>query len=425
MIGHCDCNNFYVSVFRVFMPALKGRPVGVLSSGDGCLVARSNELKALGVPNGIPVFQLAPDIRRQTVLLSSAYALFGEMSRRVVATMRATTGQVEPYSIDEQFIDLAGLSLEALQAHAEELRRIVQLSTGIPVSIGVAPSRTLAKVATGIAKKQPAFGGVCVLEADHPATLAHLEKMPVIDLWGVASRTGEKLARLGIRTALALREADPKAIRQRFGVVLERTLWELRGLDVIRLDDIDQKRQSIMTSRTFGQTTGNLADLQEAVRTHAQAGAEKVRRQQSVARAVMVFLSTPRFRSDLPQDCPSVTLPLPRPTDDSRLIVATAQRALAMIHRPGYQYAKAGVMLIDLADREGLQLDWLEAQEPETQRQQSAQLMRVMDAVNREFGRGTLSLGGERPQQSWRQRTQRPTPRFLTSWDELPTIRMG
>lgn len=144
MIGHCDCNNFYVSVFRVFMPALKGRPVGVLSSGDGCLVARSNELKALGVPNGIPVFQLAPDIRRQTVLLSSAYALFGEMSRRVVATMRATTGPVEPYSIDEQFIDLAGLSLEALQAHAEELRQVVQLSTGIPVSIGVAPSRTLA-----------------------------------------------------------------------------------------------------------------------------------------------------------------------------------------------------------------------------------------------------------------------------------------
>jgi|TARA_B100000929_G_scaffold196298_1_gene155717 DNA polymerase V len=407
------------------MPWLEGRPVGVLSSGDGCLVARSNELKALGVPNGIPVFQLAPEVRRQTVLLSSAYALFGEMSRRVVATVRASTGRVQVYSCDELFADASGLSCEALQAHAEQLRHTVQRNTGLPVSIGVAASRTLAKVATGIAKKQPAFRGVCVLEADHPATLAHLGKMPATDLWGVASRTGEKLARLGIRTALALREADPKAIRQRFGVVLERTLWELRGLDVIQPDDIDQKRQNIMTSRTFGQATGDLADLQEAVRTHAQAGAAKARRQQSVARAVMVFLSTPRFRSDLPQDYPSVTLPLPRPTDDSRLIVATAQRALAMIYRPGYQYAKAGVMLIDLADREGLQLDWLEAQEPETQRQQSAQLMKVMDAVNREFGRGTLSLGGERPQQSWRQRTQRPTPRFLTSWDELPVIRMG
>ncbi|SFI13663.1 Y-family DNA polymerase [Modicisalibacter xianhensis] len=425
MIGHCDCNNFYVSCFRVFMPQLRGRPVGVLSSNDGCLVARSNELKALGVPNGMPAFQLSPEVRRQTVLLSSAYALFGEMSRRVVATMQAHTGPVQVYSIDEQFIDLSGLSTEALQGHAAELRQEVQRSTGIPVSIGVAPSRTLAKVATGIAKKQPVFKGVCVLEADHPATLAHLDRMHVTDLWGVARRTGEKLERMRIRTALDLRKAEPKEIRKRFGIVLERTVWELRGVDVIRLDDIDQKRQNIMTSRTFGKATGNLDDLREAVRSHAQAGAEKVRRQQSVARAIMVFLSTPRFRSDLPQDYPSLTLPLPMPTDDSRVIVGAAQRALEMIYRRGYQYAKAGVMMIDLTDRDGLQLDMLDTQETEERRQRSAKLMGVMDALNREFGRGAVTLGGVRKDERWRQRNTRQTPRFLTSWKELPEIRMG
>ncbi|WP_281662257.1 hypothetical protein [Halomonas sp. Alg239-R46] len=260
----------------------------------------------------------------------------------------------------------------------------------------VAPSRTLAKVATGIAKKQPAFKGVCVLEADHPATLAHLERMHITDLWGVAKRTGEKLERMRIRTALDLRNAEPGEIRKRFGVVLERIVWELRGVDVVRLDDIDHKRQNIMTSRTFGQATDNMDDLREAVRSHAQAGAEKVRRQHSVAQAIMVFLSTPRFRSDLPQDYPSLTLPLPMPTDDSRVIIGVAQRALEMIYRRGYQYAKAGVMMIDLADRDGLQLDMLNTQETEERRQQSAKLMGVMDALNREFGRGAVTLGGMR-----------------------------
>ncbi len=425
MIGHCDCNNFYVSCFRVFMPELRGRPVGVLAGGGGCIVARSNELKALGVPNGLPAFQLPPDVRRQTVLLSSAYALFGEMSRRVVSTMQAHTGPISVYSIDEQFIDLSGLSIDELQDHVAELRLVVQRSTGIPVSIGVAPSRTLAKVATGIAKKQPAFKGVCVLEADHPATLGHLERMHITDLWGVAKRTGEKLERMRIRTALDLRNAEPREIRKRFGVVLERTVWELRGVDVIRLDDIDHKRQNIMTSRTFGQATGNMDDLREAVRSHAQAGAEKVRRQQSVAQAIMVFLSTPRFRSDLPQDYPSLTLPLPMPTDDSRIIVGAAQRALEMIYRQGYQYAKAGVMMIDLADRDGLQIDMLDTQETEERRQQSAKLMGVMDALNREFGRGAVTLGGMRKNERWRQRDTRQTPRFLTSWKEIPEIKMG
>lgn len=289
----------------------------------------------------------------------------------------------------------------------------------------VAPSRTLAKVATGIAKKQPAFKGVCVLEADHPATLAHLERMHITDLWGVAKRTGEKLERMRIRTALDLRNAEPGEIRKRFGVVLERIVWELRGVDVVRLDDIDHKRQNIMTSRTFGQATDNMDDLREAVRSHAQAGAEKVRRQHSVAQAIMVFLSTPRFRSDLPQDYPSLTLPLPMPTDDSRVIIGVAQRALEMIYRRGYQYAKAGVMMIDLTDCDGLQLDMLYTQETEERRQQSAKLMGVMDALNREFGRGAVTLGGMRMNERWRQRDTRQTQRFLTSWNEIPEIKLG
>tara|TARA_R110002051_G_scaffold200914_1_gene267680 strand:+ start:474 stop:1304 length:831 start_codon:yes stop_codon:yes gene_type:complete len=276
-------------------------------------------------------------------------------------------------------------------------------------------------VATGIAKKQPAFKGVCVLEADHPATLGHLDRMHITYLWGVAKRTGEKLERIRIRTALELRNAEPADIRKRFGVVLERTVWELRGVDVIRLDDIDQYHDQ--------------PDFRAGNRQHggpARGGAIACPGWRGEGAAPAVGRSGHHGLSldtKVPQrsstGLPSLTLPLPMPTDDSRVIVGAAQHALEMIYRRGYQYAKAGVMMIDLADRDGLQIDMLHTQETEERRQKSAKLMGVMDALNREFGRGAVTLGGMRRNERWRQRDTRQTPRFLTSWNEIPEIKMG
>jgi DNA polymerase V len=229
MIALVDCNNFYVSCERVFDPRLEGRPVGVLSNNDGCVVARSNELKALGVEMGAAMHLLPPAIRRQAVLLSSNYALYGDMSKRVTETLGEFSPHVEVYSIDESFVGFQGFDRSTLEDRGQRLRHTVRQWTGIPVSVGFAPSRVLAKVANRAAKKILAYEGVCLLEADGPATRAILSQLPVTELWGIARRTGERLALMGIETAWQLREADPKRIRRAFSVVMERIVWELRG----------------------------------------------------------------------------------------------------------------------------------------------------------------------------------------------------
>lgn len=297
MIALVDCNNFYVSCERVFDPMLEGRPVGVLSNNDGCVVARSNELKALGVEMGTAMHLLPPAIRRQAVLLSSNYALYGDMSQRVTEVLGEFSPHVEVYSIDESFVGFQGFDPDSLEARGQAMRDTVRQWTGIPVCVGFAPTRVLAKVANQAAKKHPAYKqhGVCKLTADSEATKALLKQLPVTELWGVARRTGERLSVMGIDTAWDLREADAKRIRQRFSVVQERIVWELRGQSAIQLDDMSLPKKQIMVSRSFGRLTGNPHDLREALRHHAARAAEKLRKQQSVTSAVMVFLRTNPF----------------------------------------------------------------------------------------------------------------------------------
>ena len=425
MIALIDCNNFYVSCERVFNPSLEGRPVGVLSNNDGCVVARSNELKALGVEMGTAKHLLPPFIRRQAVLLSSNYALYGDMSRRVTEVLTEFSPDVEVYSIDESFVGFHGFDLATLETCGERLRQTVRQWTGIPVSVGFAPTRVLAKLANHAAKKHPGYRnkGVCLLAADSSATQALLKQQPVTGLWGIARRTGERLRVMGIETAWQLREADPKHIRRHFSVVQERIVWELRGQPAIQLDDMAEPKQQIMVSRSFGRLTNNPHDLREALRQHAARAGEKLRKQQSVTSGVMVFVRTNTFRTDLPQYRNRVVISLERPTDDSRDLIHAAVGGLRQLWRKGYAYHKVGVMLLDLSPKANRQLTLSETPQTEAEAKRNQQLMATVDQLNRELGRGTIQLGLPRAGNAWGLRSEHRTPRYTTRWEELPQVR--
>jgi DNA polymerase V len=419
MMALVDCNNFYVSCERAFNPFLEGKPVGVLSNNDGCIVARSNELKALGVKMGSPMHLLPPLIRRQTVLLSSNYALYGDMSRRINEVLAEFSPHVEVYSIDESFVGFQGFEPGTLEERGQLLRQTVRQWTGIPVSVGFAPTRVLAKVANHAAKKNDAFRGVCLLEADSPVTIALLKQLPVTELWGIARRTGERLQVMGIETAWQLREADPKHIRRRFSVVQERIVWELRGQPAIHLDDMSEPKQQIMVSRSFGRLTSSPHDLREALRQHACRAGEKLRKQASVTNAVMVFVRTNPFREDLPQYRNRVVITLDRPTDDSRELVAASIQGLRKLWRKGYNYHKAGVMLLDLSPKANRQLTLAETPQTAKEAIRSERLMATVDKLNSELGRGVIQLGLPRKGNAWSLRSERRTPRYTTKWEEL------
>ncbi|WP_417788419.1 Y-family DNA polymerase [Stutzerimonas xanthomarina] len=425
MMALVDCNNFYVSCERVFNPALEGRPVGVLSNNDGCIVARSNELKALGVEMGTAKHLLPTSTRRQVTLLSSNYALYGDMSRRVTDVLAEFSPDVEVYSIDESFVGFQGFDPATLKARGQRLRQTVQQWTGIPVSVGFAPTRVLAKVANHAAKKHPGYRdqGVCLLTADSPATQALLKQLLVTELWGIARRTGERLRVMGIETAWQLREADPKHIRRHFSVVQERIVWELRGQPAIQLDDMTQPKQQIMVSRSFGRLTSSPHDLREALRQYAARAGEKLRAQQSVASAVMVFVRTNAFRQDLPQYRNRVVVTLDRPTDDSRELIHATIQGLRQLWRKGYAYHKAGVMLLDLSPKANRQLTLTETPQTEEEAKRSERLMATVDKLNRELGRGTIQLGLPRTGNAWALRSEHRTPRYTTRWEELPHVR--
>ncbi|UYZ83680.1 Y-family DNA polymerase [Entomomonas sp. E2T0] len=420
MIGLIDCNNFYASCERVFNPKLEGKPVGILSNNDGCVIARSNEIKPL-VPMGMPAFKIPPNIRKQITLLSSNYELYGDMSRRVFDTVREHTADLEIYSIDEAFIHLEGFGNPV--EYCKRLRAIIKRNTGIPVSIGLSSARTLSKIANHVAKKNPDYEGVCWLHPSDYKLEELLKQLPVSEIWGVGYRIANKLQAMGIKTAWQLKEADPKFIRKKFSVVLERTALELQGTPCIELDDLDTPKKNIMTSHSFRRLTGSLYDLHEAIRVHASRGAEKLRKQNSVARAVLVFLKTNRFRDDLPQYNPSIVVPLPYPTNDTREIIKTTQEGLKAIYRKGYLFMKAGVMMLDLTDKDIEQFDIFSASQDSEERQKSDTLMNTIDSINRKMGRDTIRIGGIRQNAAWSIKRDLLSKRYTTRWDELPVVK--
>lgn len=424
MIGLVDCNNFYASCERVFRPDWEGRPLAVLSNNDGCVIARSEEAKMLGIAMGVPMFQIPHDLRRSLILVSSNYTLYGDMSHRVTTTLRQFTPDVEIYSIDESFLGFDGFPQEGLITHCREMRRAVKQHTGIPVSVGLSTSRTLAKVANRLAKKRPEFGGVCMLDPDSEFAYDVLSSMPVNDLWGVSGRLAARLAQIDITTAWQLREADPKRIRQRFSVVQERLVYELRGVNCIDTDDYGEPKKNIMTSRSFGQLTSDQHQVAAAIRAHATRGAEKLRKQGSLASAIQVHLKTNKHRDDLQQYYPSIVVQLPYPSNDGRLIAAAANAGLKRIWRKGYRFMKAGVMMIDIVQSDSLQHDIFDTAESDAQRERSDKLNAVVDQLNQAMGRGTIRVGGIGGKQSWKLKAELLTPRYTSQWDELPIVRI-
>ena len=421
LFGLVDVNNFYVSCERAFNPRLANVPVVVLSNNDGCAVARSNEVKALGVKMGAPWFQMKELARQHGIVaLSSNYTLYGDMSNRVVSILREFSPDIEVYSIDESFLRVE--TVDHLHGGAtsmgQAMRHRIRQWTSLPVCAGFGESKTLAKFANHLAKKNPVFDGVCDLTALTDAQRQQwMAKIEVGEVWGVGRRIAARLQTMGIRSVLDLATADLKLVRRQFGVVLERTVTELQGTSCLELDDLADPKQQIMASRSFGEMIYDLAELGEAVAWHIDRAAEKLRDQGSVAGAVYVFIQTNRFRQADPQYNPGVVVPLADVSDDTRALTTAAMKGLKHIYRPGYSYKKCGVMLMELTDKQQRQETLFD---DAVARAKSAKLMVAMDAVNSVWGRGTLRTGAAGMSKSWAMRSENRSPRYTTSWDELP-----
>jgi DNA polymerase V len=420
-----DVNNFYVSCERVFNPALENRPVVVLSNNDGCAVARSNEVKALGVGMGEPWFQFRELARRHGIIaLSSNYALYADMSNRVVSILRDYSPAVEVYSIDESFLALDGLGAlwPSASMMGQSIRSRIRQWIGLPVCVGIGPSKTLAKLANHIAKKHPAFDGVCDLVAMDPARRdALLAAIEVGEVWGVGKRIGAHLQASGIRTVKDLRDASPAWLRVRFGVVMERTGCELRGLSCLALEAVSPAKKQIISSRSFGRPVHNLPELSEALASHASHAAAKLRRQGGAAQAIHVFIRTNPFREQDPQYSNGMVIPLPNATSDTRLLVRAALFGLKQIYREGFAYGKAGVMLMDIGSAEMAQGSLLPAHGAGDR---SERLMQAVDKLNHRFGRDTLSVfASAKAPRAWAMRRENMSPCYTTRWSDVPVAR--
>ncbi len=425
LVALVDCNNFYASCERVFEPALIGRPVGVLSNNDGCIIARSAELKALNIEMTTPAFQVYPLQKRLGIILrSSNYALYGDLSARVMQVLENFSPNVERYSIDEAFLDIGGMQCSADHL-CQQIASQVPIHTGIPVSVGAAPSKTLAKIASHLAKKQPGRNNICIFaHADDPELLIWLKSLPIEEIWGIGRRLGQKLRQVGIETALQLREANHRWLKRSFSVQVERTALELRGVSCIHIDDAPEPKQNIMCSRSFSKSTNSLSELKEAIRFHCQNACEKLRQQNSLAQAVLISIRTNNNRF-APQHKEARAYAFPQASDDTSLIIKYAQEQLEQLHQPGCFYQKAGVMLLDLMPYRPMQLGLFQTEQPNTNRTEAKrrQLMQTMDALNNKMGKQAVGFGLARQEADWQMKMAHRSPRYTTCWNEIPQVK--
>lgn len=419
-IALVDCNNFYVSCERVFNPRLEGKPVVVLSNNDGCAVARSNEVKSLGIKMGEPWFKMEQIAKQHGIIAySSNYTLYGDMSARVMSILSDFSPKQEIYSIDECFLDLDGFDPQSLMAYGQIIRQTVKSNVGIPVCIGIAETKTLAKLANHCAKKGLAGSdGVCDFgRLDKQQITTLFAGIPVGEVWGVGRRISEKLGTMGIETIEDLRCAEQEYIRQQFSIVLERTVKELNGIPCIELEDAGTPRQQIMVSRSFGSEVTELSDLSESISCFTTRAAEKLRHDHSVATSLCVYVRTNPFKDEAPQYQRSMIVPLVQPTDDTTKLVHASLQGLRAIYRSGYGYKKSGVLLMGLQPKETIQATLFD--DP-VEQARSDSMMRVMDAINRKMGQGSVTVAASGIRQRWAMRRERKSPSYTTEWDELP-----
>lgn len=448
MFALVDVNNMYCSVERVFAPRLEGRPLVVLSSNDGACIARSNEAKELGVKMAQPWFQVRHLQKSHgLVALSANFELYSDMSARMMAIASRYSPNVVPYSIDEAFIDFHGMPGD-LTASSRHLRATVLQELGLPTSVGLAPTKTLAKLANHIAKtcdRKPGhypkalsrrLAQVCNTAE---LTSAELDMLmagtDVGDVWGVGRKIATQLREGGVNTVLDLVRADVASLRRQFNVVFEKTALELRGTPCMAVEEVPAAKQQILVSRSFGKAVTHIDGIVEAVSEFTSRAAEKLRQQGSMAGAIQVFIRTSPFRESDRQHSPSTVVPLRVTADSGRLVAAACDAARAMF-RPGFNYAKAGVMLMDLQAAEAVgqqgELDlFSKAPNEPTGEPERAALMQAMDSLNRRFGRGAIRIGSttaavanDTGTASWSVRQERRTPRYTTRWNELPVVRL-
>ncbi len=410
-----DCNNFYVSCERVFNPKLVGKPVIVLSNNDGCAVARSNEAKALGIKMGVPVFQIKEIIKKNNVqVYSSNYALYGDMSQRVMQTLTRFTPKLEIYSIDEAFLDLSECRQLDFTEYGRDLKNTVEKWTGIPVSVGIAGTKTLAKIANRLAKKSKKANGVLDLSRAKYLDKA-LVAVAVADVWGIGRKYAGFLQANGIDNALQLRDADDNFIKKKMGIVGLRLISELRGISCYPLEQSPPRKKSITVSRTFKKGIESLDELLEAVAAYVSAGAEKLRKERSVAGLLMVYLMTNRFKEDYYHN--SVSFNLPVQTNDTSELIRYARQGLKEIYRKGCRYKKTGILLNDLGPETLVQANFFDT----VDRSRSKKLMQAVDTINFSMGSGAIRYGalGLARNQSWKTAFNQRSRAYTTHWEQL------
>lgn len=417
LIALADANSFYCSCESVFNPNLWNKPVIVASNNDGCAVARNGLAKALGIPMGAPLFKIRDLIEKHNVqVYSSNYVLYGDLSNRVMAVLGSMTPEQEVYSIDESFIKIPEFAHDSATDYARRIRAKVVQWTGIPVSIGIASSKTLSKVASHVAKKQEQYGGVFDLSTANNAEDI-LATFPVKDIWGIGRQYNKWLLSQEIETAKDLRDANERIIREKMGVVGVRILYELRGISCLPLEMTTKPKQEICVSRSFGQRITGLVALQEAVAAYATRAAEKLREEGQVAEAMIIFARTSPFKSEYFRQ--STTVQFPIATHYTPTIVESARKAMASIYEPGREFQKAGVLMVGLCPETTIQGHLWEKDEGWEKRQR---LMSIMDEVNGRCGPGTIEIAASGGRQIWRMQSKWRSPRYTTCWAELPVV---
>ncbi|WP_312329851.1 translesion error-prone DNA polymerase V subunit UmuC [Atlantibacter hermannii] len=419
MFALADVNSFYASCEKVFRPDLRYKPVVVLSNNDGCVIARSKESKRLGIKMGVPWFQLKNmQFPEPVIAFSSNYELYASMSARVMNCLESLSPRVEPYSIDESFVDVRGIdNCMSFEAFGHELRDHVYRSTGLTIGVGIGPTKTLAKAAQWAGKEWPQFHGVLALTRSNRNRIDKmLSLMPVGEVWGIGSRTTKKLSALGITTALDLARMHPAFVRKHFSVVMERTVRELGGESCIELEEAPPAKQQIVCSRSFGQRITTYEEMRQAVCQYAERAAEKLRLEGQYCRHIATFIKTSSFNAHEPYYGNVASEKLAVATRDSRDVIKAAIRALDRIWMDGYRYAKAGVMLNDFVPTGISQLTLFDDVQPSAN---TDQLMKVLDGINNS-GLGRVWFAGRGVAPDWQMKREMLSPAYTTRWSEIP-----
>jgi len=417
MFALVDCNNFYASCERVFRPDLIGKPVVVLSNNDGCVIARSNEAKAVGVPMGAPAFEHEELFKKHNVHVFSAnFPLYGDMSQRVMSILSGYTPEIEIYSIDEAFLKLQGFEKFNLQTYGQEIQRRVVKWTGISVSVGIAPTKALAKVANRVAKKfSDKTNNVYLIDSEEKRIKA-LKWLKVEDIWGIGRQHAKRLNAIKVNTAFDFTQLDDSWVKKNLSIVGLRLKHDLQGIPTLDLE-IPQPKKNIATTRSFEKNYTGIEQLNERVTTFAVSCAEKLRKQKSCCNSIMVFIHTNGHRHDLPQYSRNIVVKLPFPTNSSIELAKFAKQALGKIFRKGFHYKKAGVIVMDFSPENQKQLKIFE-----NSNAKHVPLMQAIDKINASFGQHKIKLASQDLRKVWKMKQEKLSPRYTTNLNEIITI---